>query len=94
LVVLTILSAVLVLPALLLAAFSAFFFDDPNGGALAWVLATPFLTLPITLVASVFISWWLHATSHPAAAVKVAALPSLHLLLALTVFFVATALYG
>jgi hypothetical protein len=94
LVILTIMSAVLVLPAMVLAAFSAFFFDDPNAGWLAWVLATPFLTLPLTLIGAVFTSWLLHARGHSHAAVRVAALPSLQLVLAFGTFFVAAALDG
>lgn len=79
---------------MVLAGLSAFFFDDPNAGSLAWVLATPFLTLPLTLIAAVLISWLLHARGHSRAAVRVAALPSLHLVLAFGVIFVAAALDG
>ena len=91
LVILTILSAILVLPVMVLAGLSAFFFDDPNAGSLAWVLATPFLTLPLTLIAAVLISWLLHARGHARAAVRVAALPSLQLIAAFGIIFVSAA---
>lgn len=78
----TILSAVLMLPALVLAGFSAFLFDDPAAGATSWVLAIPFMTLPLSLLLCVPASWLLQRLGHRIAALRVAAFPAIHLALA------------
>lgn len=88
LLVLTVVTAVLAAPALFLAVFTVFFFDDPDAGAWAWVAAVPWLTLPLTVIGAPIVSWWLHAKHRYRPAIVVAALPVLHLVVATLVFSV------
>ena len=81
-------SALLALPSLVLAAFTGFFFDDPNAGNAAWVAALPFLTLPVTLVLAVPTSWVLYWRGRFDAAVRVASLPPIHLAVAVATLLI------
>jgi hypothetical protein len=87
-------TAVLAVPSLILAAFSGFFFDAPDDEALAWVLATPFLTLPLTVLIAGGGAWVAYARGAHSKAIFLARLPFLHLLAAFGIFFLVAGLSG
>ena len=74
----TLVTALIAFPSLMLALFSGFFFDDPDGETLAWVLATPFFTLPLTIVIAGIGAWIAYARGRHARALLLAKLPIIH----------------
>jgi len=63
LVLATIIYALALLPAVILAPFAVFLFDDRTADALTYIFATLWFTLPATLILSILGGWFTHTRS-------------------------------